>query len=67
MITDYKNLEYFISTKELSRRQARWSEFLSRFDYRIVYRPGKVGTKLDSLTRRLDDLPKEGDSLDPRH
>ena len=36
-------------------------------DYRIVYRPGKAGTKPDSLTRRLGDLPKEGDSSDPRH
>ena len=67
MITDYKNLEYFISTKELSRRQARWSEFLSRFNYRIVYRPSTVGAKPDSLTRRLGDLPKERDTLDPRH
>ena len=67
MIIDYKNLEYFLSTKELSRRQARWSEFLSRFNYRIVYRPSIVGTKPDSLTRRLGDLPKKGDTLDPRH
>jgi len=26
-----------------------------------VYRPGKAGGKPDSLTRRLEDLPEEGD------
>jgi hypothetical protein len=35
--TDHKNLEYFISKKLLNRRQARWSEFLSRFTYEIMY------------------------------
>ncbi len=67
VITDHKNLEYFMSTKQLNRRQARWSEFLSRFDYRIIYRPGKAGGKPDALTRRSGDLPKEGDTSDPRH
>ncbi len=67
VITDHKNLEYFMSTKQLSRRQARWSEFLSRFDYQITYRPGKAGGKPDALTRRSGDLPKEGDKSDPRH
>lgn len=56
-----------MSTKQLSRRQARWSEFLSRFNYQIVYRPGKAGDKPDSLTRRSGDLPQEGDTSDPRH
>ena len=61
VLTDHKNLEYFMSTKLLNRRQARWSEFLSRFNFEIVYRPGKVGGKPDALTRRSGDLPEEGD------
>lgn len=61
VITDHKNLEYFTTTKLLNRRQARWSEFLSRFNFRIVYRPGKEGVKPDALTRRSEDLPQEGD------
>ena len=53
--------------KLLSRRQARWSEFLSRFNFKIVYRPGKAGVKPDALTRRSGDLPlKEGDTHDER-
>ncbi|KAH0605690.1 uncharacterized protein H6S33_004912 [Morchella sextelata] len=58
---DHRNLEYFMTTKLLNRRQARWSEFLSRFDFVIQFRPGKQGTKPDALTRRSGDLPKEGD------
>ena len=61
VLSDHKNLEYFMSTKLLNHRQARWSEFLSRFNFKIVYRPSKAGTKPDALTRRSGDLPKEGD------
>ena len=61
VLSDHRNLEYFMSTKTLNRRQIRWSGFLSRFDFRITYRPGKAGAKPDSLTRRSGDLPKEGD------
>lgn len=61
VITDHRNLEYFMTTKLLNRRQARWSEFLSRFNFKIHYRPGRQGAKPDALTRRSEDLPKEGD------
>jgi hypothetical protein len=61
VVTDHKNLEYFSTTKLLSRRQARWSEFLHHFNLIIRFRPGKLGAKPDSLTRRWDVYPKEGD------
>lgn len=57
--TDHRNLEYFMTTKQLTRRQARWAEFLSEFNFKIMYRPGKQGQKPDSLTRRSQDLPKD--------
>src|SRR5258707_7648558 len=53
-VTDHKNLEYFTSTKKLTRRQARWSEFLSQFNLKICFQPGRLGTKLDVLTRQPD-------------
>src|SRR5258708_37385328 len=40
MVTDHKNLEYFTSTKKLTRQQARRSEFLSQFNPRIHSDPG---------------------------
>ena len=61
LITDHKNLEYFMTTKLLNRPQARWSEFLTRFDYEIVYRPGKSNGRADALTRRPGDHPEGGD------
>src|SRR6202040_4248031 len=62
VVTDHKNLVYFSTTKLLTRRQARWSEFLSQFNLVIRFRPGKLGAKPDALTRRWDVYPKEGDS-----
>ncbi len=67
MIIDHKNLEYFMSTKQLSRHQARWSEFLSRFNYHIAYRFDKIDDKSNALTRRSEDLFKERNTFDSRH
>src|SRR3984957_9442931 len=53
---------YFSTTKLLTRRQARWSEFLSQFNLVIRFRPGKHGAKPYALTRRWYVYPKEGDS-----
>jgi hypothetical protein len=52
LITDHKILEYFMMKKLLNCRQARWSEFLTHFDYQIVYRPGKSNYTADALTTR---------------
>ena len=62
VVTDHKNLEYFATTKLLTRRQARWSEFLSQFNMVIRFRPGKLGAKPDALTRRWDVYRKGGNS-----
>ena len=55
VITDHKALEYFMKSRLLSRRQARWSEFLSRFNFRICYRPGSLNTPADALSRPAGD------------
>ena len=67
VITDHKNLEYFMFTKQLSCCQAHWSEFLSCFNYHITYCSGKAGSKPNALTHRLGDLSKERDTLDSYH
>jgi len=61
VLTDHKNLEYLTTTKLLNHRQVRWAQFLSQFNFKIVYQPEKAGAKPDSLTRRSGDLPKERD------
>ena len=62
VVTDHQNLQYFSTTKILTRRQARWSEFLSAFNLVIHFRPRKLGMKPDALTRQWDVYPKEGNS-----
>src|SRR5882724_507257 len=59
MVTDHQNLQYFSTTKILTRRQARWSEYLSGFNLIIRFRPRKLGTKPNALTRRWDIYLKE--------
>jgi hypothetical protein len=61
VVTDHKNLEYFRTTRLLTQRQVRWSEYLSQFNLVIRFHPGKLGTKPDALTRRWDVYAKEGD------
>jgi transposase InsO family protein len=50
VLTDHKALEYFMTTKLLSARQARWAEILSRYHFKISYKPG-TSNKADPLTR----------------
>jgi RNase H-like domain found in reverse transcriptase len=63
VVTDHKNLEYFCTTQILSRRQARWSTFLSGFNMVIRFCPGRLGTKPDALTCWPDLYPKGRENL----
>jgi uncharacterized membrane protein len=58
--TDHKNLEYFMTTKVLNRRQARWAQELAEFNFKIIYRQGSSNGKPDALSRRSEFRPKEG-------
>jgi transposase InsO family protein len=60
--TDHKNLEYFMSAKKLNRRQARWSLYLSRFNFDMHHRPGRSMGKSDALSRRADHGTGGGDN-----
>ena len=50
---DHKNLEYFMTMKTLSRRQARWAEILSQYDFKIEHLDGKRNPA-DGPSRRPD-------------
>jgi len=52
--TDHKNLEYFVSSQNLNRRQAQWALYLSRFDFVLRHIPGSKMGKADRLSRRSD-------------
>ena len=49
--SDHKNLTFIRAAKRLNSRQARWAQFLDRFNYTLTYRPGSSNTKADALSR----------------
>lgn len=50
LVTDHNPLVYLQSQPNLSRKQARWMEFFSRFHYDWVYRPGRINVA-DPISR----------------
>jgi hypothetical protein len=60
VITDHRALQYFMTTKKLTRRQVRWAERLSAYKFAIEYRPGVANNVADALSRRDDVYPKQG-------
>ncbi|MBW0494983.1 hypothetical protein O181_034698 [Austropuccinia psidii MF-1] len=51
VLTDHSSLQYFMSSKVLTCRQALWAEF----HFSITYRPGRLATLLDALSS-LDNV-----------
>ncbi|EAQ89506.1 hypothetical protein CHGG_06125 [Chaetomium globosum CBS 148.51] len=60
--TDHKNLQTFMTTKQLNQRQVRWAEFLSQFNFQIttVLPAEKVHPTI--LEQLLDDARENNDS-----
>lgn len=52
--SDHKNLQYFMTTKKLNRRQAHWALYLTRFNFELINKPGASMGKADALSRRPD-------------
>ena len=48
--TDHISLEYFMTTKKLTRYQVYWVKFLSKFNFIISYIAGKDNAKAYALT-----------------
>ena len=61
IISDHRNLQYWRTTQNLSRRQARWSLYLSRFDFRLTHKPGTTNTQADPLSRISTHLVSDAD------
>ena len=51
IISDHRNLQYWCTAQNLTRRQARWSLYLSRFEFLLTHKPGTTNTQADPLSR----------------
>src|SRR5882762_8168177 len=65
ILSDHKNLKIFKEARKLSRRQARWALYLSRFHFTITHVPGRSMGKPDALSQRPDH--EEGDDDNEDH
>jgi len=61
ILTDHHNLQTFTLKALLSHRQAKWTQEIAQYSFKILFYPGKDNGKADALTRRCRDLPEEGD------
>ncbi len=53
MFIDHQTLKIFMKNKQLSRRQVNYLNILSKFNFQIIFRSGKINTKVDALIRML--------------
>ncbi len=51
---NHLNLKYFMFIKKLTRRQAKWAEKLSEYNFKIIYQSRKQNLKVDALIRMSD-------------
>ena len=61
IFTDHQALKTFMENKQLTRRQARYLDILSDFNFKIIFRAGKANTKADALTRMPGSHPEDDD------
>ena len=52
--TDHNNLTYFMKSQNLSKQQARWQLWMSRFNYSLVYQKGTAMHVAYPLSRHSD-------------
>jgi hypothetical protein len=51
---DHANLQWFMKHQDLNHRQARWAQYLSRFNFKWLHKAGATMGKADALFRRED-------------
>ncbi|MBW0573117.1 hypothetical protein O181_112832 [Austropuccinia psidii MF-1] len=60
VLTNHSSFQYFMTSKVLTCRQARWAEFLSEFHFSITYCPGRLATLPNALSCWDDVYPERG-------
>jgi hypothetical protein len=57
VLSNHKNLQYFVTTRKLSERQVRWSLTFSQFRFQLKFRAGKKAQRPNALSKRKQDMP----------
>jgi hypothetical protein len=60
VFTNYQNLIYFNMKKVLKPWQICWTTKLAKYNFKVVYRPGKLNTKADVLSYHWNHALEEG-------
>jgi len=67
MFINHQTLKIFMKNKQLSRRQVNYLNILSKFNFQIIFRSGKINTKVDALIRMsLANVFKSAQRLEDR-
>ena len=53
---NHQNLQWFMTRQDLNRRQARWVQYLSRFNLKWLHKAGVTMGKADALSRCEDHM-----------
>ena len=54
VVTDYKNLTGFLTTKELNWRQVKWVKELAEYYFKIKYTKGTENAKADIFSKKTE-------------
>ncbi|MBW0478221.1 hypothetical protein O181_017936 [Austropuccinia psidii MF-1] len=63
VLTNHSSLQYFMSSKILTLRQACWAEFHSKFHFSMTYHLGCLETLLDALLFCNGDYAERGEDF----
>ncbi len=67
VFTDHQALKTFMENKELTRRQARYLDILSEYNFKVIFRPRRSNSKADALTRMPESTPKDEEDERAQH
>ena len=56
--SDHKNLSSFTRKQDLNKRQARWTQELASYDFKIVHIKGTNNGRADALSRKAEYFQK---------
>jgi len=65
IITDHRPLKYLLTIKDPSSRLSKWAMFLMEYSFTIQYRPGRMNSNVDGLTR-LRPVDDKTSNFDPK-